>query len=73
MNCTDPTCPCRQQNDWILQQRCSLSGAMLLYVPPGGTHISCPVHGQHFLQGSSAVCGHTSLIVSNNLTARIVC
>lgn len=72
MNCTDPHCPCRQPAVPNPGAQCSLNQALCLYIPPEGTHISCPVHGQHFLQGSHVTCVVNPL-ASNDLNLRTVC
>jgi hypothetical protein len=31
--------------------QCTLTKPLLMVIPPGGTYITCPVHGSHFIQG----------------------
>lgn len=55
VNCDDPNCPCREHRRRVRPRECSLTKPLYMVIPPEGTHISCPVHGQHFIIGPPAV------------------
>lgn len=54
--CDDPRCPCHQFHKQRIDKypilECILGKPLLMVIPPEGVHLSCPVHGKHFLAGS---------------------
>ncbi len=58
MSCADPHCPCRQfekrpERPGIPGLQCSLNEPLAMVIPYPGVHITCPVHGQHWIRSSS--------------------
>ena len=49
--CNDLDCPCHELRKDPLGQ-CVLKKPLFMVIPPGGTHLPCPIHGQHFVMGS---------------------
>lgn len=57
-HCGDPSCPCHsyRRRPTYPGQECSLGKPLWMVIPPQGIHISCPVHGKHFIPGNVATC-----------------
>jgi hypothetical protein len=35
---------------------CTISRPLMLYIPPSGINVPCPIHGNHFLKGTQITC-----------------
>ncbi len=61
--CSDPNCGCHAHRKRIeaikranpFQDTCTQFKPLQMVIPPEGVHISCPVHGGHFVTGPSQV------------------
>lgn len=51
--CADPNCECKNFKE--PNTDCSLNKPQYMVVPSEGLHISCPVHGKHFVIGSRII------------------
>lgn len=50
--CDDPNCGCHRRRRRERDKGCVLGKPILMVIPPTGTHITCPVHGKHWIEGS---------------------
>lgn len=53
--CDDSNCGCNHKPRYVPESLCTLNKPIWMVIPPEGTHISCPVHGKHWLRGSGMV------------------
>lgn len=53
-----PDCPhCRPQEPQPDLSQCCLNKPLMMVIPPGGVHLSCPVHPEgHHIHGQQVRC-----------------